>query len=500
MSNSLKKQYASKLASKLIGLSMSLITVGLIPRTLGPEGFGNFNFLTAFFAKTIQFLSFGSSTAYYTKISGRKGEKRLMGFYAYYTLILVAIVFLGVTAFLAADLGSLVWPGQKTAFIYAAALFAVLSFIANVVRQTADSFGLTIRNEVAFTVQTFLGLGLTLALFWTGSLDIRNYFLMNFFLLGFLILAGMWLLYRSKSIRLDRYRLSKPEISGYLKEFYQYSHPLFAYSLVLYFANIADRWLLQTYYGAVEQGFYSLAFKISSVVYVFTSAVSPLFLREVAKSHGKKDKGEIRRFFEKYLPILIFVSALISLFICFNARAICAIVGGEDYGKAEMAVAIMAFYPILQTYAQFNGSVFLGTDQTKSVRNIGLFTTIMGIGLSFLLMVPTKFWAFRLGATGLSWKMVIMAWFSVNIQLWFIAKYLGFPFMKYFLHQAVLIVSLGAACALSKYSLSGLSGNLLVDTGSGGLMYVALAGMLVLIFPALVGMKRGELKTLFVFK
>jgi len=81
--DSLKKRYVSKLASNLVKFALGFVTLGIVPRVLGPEAYGNYGFLTNFFNRTMKFLSFGVPTAYYIKISKRQNEKKLIGPYLY---------------------------------------------------------------------------------------------------------------------------------------------------------------------------------------------------------------------------------------------------------------------------------------------------------------------------------------------------------------------------------------------------------------------------------
>ena len=69
--DSLKKRYTAKLISNLVKFVVSLVTLGMVPRALGPEGYGDFGFLTNFFQSTMKFLKTGGPTPYYTKLSNR---------------------------------------------------------------------------------------------------------------------------------------------------------------------------------------------------------------------------------------------------------------------------------------------------------------------------------------------------------------------------------------------------------------------------------------------
>ena len=81
--DSLNKRYFSKLTSNIIKFLLGFVTVGIIPRALGPISYGSFNFLTDFFLKTVKFLKFGVPAAYFTKLSSNQSDRKIIKFYIY---------------------------------------------------------------------------------------------------------------------------------------------------------------------------------------------------------------------------------------------------------------------------------------------------------------------------------------------------------------------------------------------------------------------------------
>ena len=70
---------------------------------------------------------------------------------------------------------------------------------------------------------------------------------------------------------------------------------------------------------------------------------------------------------------------------------------------------------------------------------IGIFTLLPGLPLTYFLIGPVEMNCLNLGAMGLAIKMVIIQIISVNVQLFYISKYLNLNFIKYFSHQFILI-------------------------------------------------------------
>ena len=133
--------------------------------------------------------------------------------------------------------------------------------------------------------------------------------------------------------------------------------------------------------------------------------------------------------------MLYSITAYFAIFISVQNENILYIFTDERYLNASFVLILMALYPIHQTYGQLSGSIFYATNQTKLMRNIGYFIHSLGLLLTFIFI-----YLFDLGAVGLAWKMVIVQFIGVNIQLYFNAKFLNLD-LKYFLkHQAYSVL------------------------------------------------------------
>lgn len=472
---------------------LGLVTLGMVPRALGPTHYGNFSFLTFFFARLIKFLKMGTSSAYYTKISNRPEEQKLIGFYIYFIIWLSLMIAVGLAGIFLLDLKDVVWPEQDTIFIAAAALFAVLSLISNFIHATNDAYGFTVKSEFIFILQSFLGTTLILVFYLTGRLNLSTYFIIHYCLLGFVILAG-WRILRSHQVNLfGNWALAWAEIKDYIKEFYKYSHPLFFNALVMFVVGVGDRWLLQNFGGSVEQGFYSLALKLGSICFLFTSSMAPLLTREMSISHRSDDRERMKRLFSKFIPMFYFIAAYFAIFIFFNADVVAEIIGGSKYNDATLAIAVLAFYPVHQTYGQLCGSVLLATERTRLIRNIGVSSGIMGVFLSFFLIAPNHLLGFNMGAVGLSIKMISIQFIAVNIQLWFNSKYLRVSFIKYFVHQIIVLLFLAILAFTARYFSEILSINIIVDFLINGIVYTLATAIILFLYPRLIAMTRLEL-------
>ena len=497
--DSLKKRYLAKLFANLIGLAISVVTQAIIPRGLGPIAYGNFSFLSNFFSRVVNFLDMGTSIGFYTKLSQRQRDFGLVSFYLVFTgivsfLLLIFVGFINVTGAYTTLL-----PDQKLFYIYLAAIWGILTWFVQIVNKMADAYGVTVSTEIARIIQKGLGLVLILALFFMNQLNLTHFFFYHYFILIFLALAFIWVMERNGYTLRQSWKLPLEKIKAYTKEFYNYSHPLFLLGVVVLIVSILDRWMLQMFGGSVEQGFYGLSYQIGAVCFLFTSAMTPLITREFAIAFGEKDLREMARLFRRYIPMLYAIAAYFACFIAVQADKVTFIMGGEKFQHATLAVMIMAFYPIHQTYGQLSGSVFYATGQTALYRNIGITFMLIGLPVTYFLIAPGHMLGLNAGATGLAIKMVAIQIVGVNVQLYFNARLLKLRFWRYIGHQIVSVACLLGVAVISMFVIDkglGLHDKVILSFLLSGVFYTLMVIILGYVQPILFGLQRRDIHSL----
>lgn len=496
---SLKKRYFFKLLTNFLGLIINLFTQMIIPRGLGPKAYGDFNFLTHFFNQIIGFLDMGTSTAFYNKLSQRPKESGLVVFYIYFSLLasLITLLFVSICHLTSKYLS--IWPGQAIFYVYLAAVWGILSWFTQVLNKMTDAYGLTVSSELVRIMQKLLGLFLIVVLFFVNKLNLVHFFYYNFVILLFLTIAFIWVIKANNCSILINWTLSLHQGKKYLLEFYEYSAPLIVYALAVLIIGIFDRWLLQNYAGSEQQGFYSLSYQIGTVCFMFTSAMTPLLMREFSIAYFNKDIALMAHYFRRYVPLLYSVAAYFSCFVAVQAETIVSLFGGGQYQGAIIAVTIMAFYPIHQTYGQFSGSVFYATGQTRLYRNIGIIFMILGLPITYFLIAPPAKMGLNAGATGLALKMVVIQLVGVNVQLFYNAKMLGLNFWKYLGHQAVsvgsmLIIAWGTVVSINQ--IIWMNQHTITSFFITGFIYTLIIIGVVYKYPIIFGLNRQDITAL----
>jgi len=495
--SSLKERYFYKLFANSMGILFAAASQIIVVRGLGPKTFGDFTYLTGFFNQVIAFLDMGTSTGFYTKLSQRQREFNLVKFYFYFMGAAVLIMLSGVGLAHISSLHRYIWPQQQVNHIYLAAVWGAGFWAMQILSQMTDAYGLTVIGEKIRIVQRVGALVLIALLYSLHLLNLESLFYYHYVVMGvggYLLVSRM---VRHGYLKAGEDRISMAQASKYTREFYHYSHPLFIYFFLVMVTGIVDQWLLQVFGGSIQQGFYGFSCQIGTLCFLFTSAMIPLLFREFSIAYGNQDIGQIAALFRRYVPLLYSITAYFACFVVVQTDNVISLFGGERYREAASAVAIMALFSIHQTYGQLSGSVFYATGQTRLFRNIRVFSMIFGLPITYFLIAPAERYGMGAGATGLAVKMVLLQFIDVNIALYFNTKFLKLPFLKYLGHQllngACLLAIATSAAACATYIVSPQESRIFNFLLSG-VLYTVAAAVIVLLFPALFGLRGGDIR------
>ncbi|MCX8130821.1 MAG: oligosaccharide flippase family protein [Clostridia bacterium] len=496
--DSLKKRYLYKLLTNIAGFCISLFSQGIVLRGLGPKNFGDFNFLTSNLSQIVSFFDMGSSIGFYTKLSKRPKEKGLVYYYLYFVGIVFFLIFVFVLMTHLTTIYEKLWPDQALKFIYLAAGYAIINWALQIINSIGDAFGLTVSTERARIAQKIFNAVVIMLFFYLGVLNLTNYFLCYYLSMLLLIFLLARIINKDNNIFKGHWKASIQDIKEYTYEFYTYCHPLFIYSFFGVLFSILDRWMLQSFAGSVQQGFFGLSYQLSSICFAFTGAMTPLLTREFSIAYANKDFSGMARLFRRFIPLMYSVTAFFACFTAVQAEKVIYILGGTSYKGALLPVIIMAFYPIHQTYGQMSGSIFYAADKTKTYRNIGITLMVVGLPITYILIAPKSIMGLDTGAVGLAAKMVLMQFLGVNVQLYFNAKLLKLKFWKYVLHQLISVsffIGIGLVSAIIGDILLGLKENTFASFIVEGVIYTVIVLVLVYLIPEIVGLSKKDVKS-----
>lgn len=509
--SSVKKRFLIKLISNVISAALSLLTINLTTRALGPESLGQYDFSNQSCSLIITFLSLGAGSSFFNWVSREKSDRALAGVISFGAI--TAGIFIGQVFFAAISIRSgfqnRIWPGIPVELIFWGIIFSELTFAMQVATYWSDGQAFTVGAEILKVVLAAIKSSILLGLFMRDSLDLRSFYLLQSASLGLnLILLSWWLWKKCEfSKALETWRDHVPDFWRHLRS---YGGPLVIYGWIGVAYDYFDSWMLQFASGSAEQGYYGFANRLSGIIFLFSSALTPIFTREITSAHHE---GNQSRFTNLVLKIKIPV-AITSSLACFSAvfaEHFSQALGGKDFGTAALTVGIMSLYPIHQTFGQLVGSIFYATGNTRIYARYGSINLILGILAAFILLAPKSgamfFPGLQLGSLGLAIKMTLVQLVSTNILLFISSRFSGvsyriwlkFQFLTVALPMLIAFIAQYFALVVASSQIFGAFTGLGSSAVSyfciifGGVIYCIAMAILLLIRPSFLNLTRDEI-------
>jgi len=502
MPHSVKRRLFVSLLSNTLRSGMSFLTGLIIARGLTPNGYGELTFLIGSFVAIRSLLDLGTSNAFYTFISQ---ERRPVRYYSYYGLWLMFQFSLtaAVVAFiLPPSMLHKIWLGHSRPVILLA--FAA-SFFQQQLWQTVNQIGEAARKtvKVQYLNVSLAAVYLCSAFLLTamGVISVRAVLILLILQYIAAALVSIWVLGPFAPVPDPA---SGPITPGRMFEKYrEYCVPLVTLSLVGFAYDFSDKWMLQRFGGANQQGFYQVAYLLASISILATTSTLNIFWKETAEATKLKDTERVHRIFRKVSRGLFMFGAVLSGFLIPWSAQIISVFLGKAYSPAGAVLTLMLLYPVHQSLGQIAGTMLLAGERTKQYLTVSAIFMLISLPISYLLQAPAEGMlvpGLNLGAVGMAVKMVGLNVISVNVLLWVIARNYGWKFD--FLYQVVGLGAMLLGGYLAKLAMAGVfTGmntadklHLLPPFLISGCLYLTFAAAVVWRMPWLIGMERDEVR------
>ena len=482
-------------------MALSFSSGMLVARGLGANDYGDYQFLLGSFAAVGQFLDLGTGFAFFTFLSRHRRSRRFLLIYAGWMLVQFTIVVLVVGLLMPQSVLDRVWLGhQRRVLVLAFVATFVMGELWDMVTQMGEARRRTVLLQTAGVAQGVLHVALVSLAVWFHVLAVNT--VLTFLILEYsaLTLAFGPRLFKD-SIDADADG-SREAFGVVLREFAAYCRPLVVYSLVGVVLAFADRWLLQRFGGAEQQGFFSVAQQFATVSLIATTSLLQVFWKEIAEASSRHDEVRVATLYRSVSRALFFASAWLSCAVVPYTREILALTVGRTYAGAALPLALMLLYPICQSMGRIGGSYFHATGDTGTYSRIGLWTTVVGLPMTYFLLAPTSasLPGLGLGAIGLTIKTVLLAVVSISVQQLVIARknhwdsLFGYEIVTVggllLLAFACRIVSVGAWSRLPGVADHTAPLGAVI---SGALLYVALSGWMAHRLSDVIGLSGRQL-------
>jgi O-antigen/teichoic acid export membrane protein len=498
---SVKTRFLVSFVSNIVRGVIGQATGLLVARGLNPSGYGDLMFLLGSFVAIRTLLDMGTSNAFYTFLSRHKQERRFYLSYFAWLALQFTFTFALVVLIIPDNMFDKIWLGHNREIVVIAFLAA---FMQQQVWQTVGQISESIRKTVKLQLLN-LGIAVTylaiiLLLLFMGAMTVTN---ILFFIIVQYIVAT-----------LVAYRLMIGDQAGPVEkdttlrqigqEYWVYCKPLVVLSLVAFLYEFADKWMLQKFGGAAQQGYFQIANQISTISLFATTSILSIFWKEVSSALAKQDHARVAMLYRKISRGLVMLGAIISGLLIPWSEQIIIIFLGKIYAQAWPVLAIMLLYPIHQSMGQIAGTMFFASGQTRKYMFLSMGVMLLFLPISYLLLAPVSgVWipGMGMGAIGIAIKMVLLAVVAGNIQMWVVARFSGWKFEWVFQVVGIpLMLGLGYLTKMLvalRWDLDNIHiGDLIIPVMLSSFIYAILVVWVVWLLPWLIGMERKELLSL----
>lgn len=284
------------------------------------------------------------------------------------------VMILGFMAALVVSPLILLSPTYKAFYLFFVIYYAVLAFHTFVTQ-----FAKGIEETKKFAVSGIIGTAVTL------TLNILLMAVIKLGLTGFFIsaIAGMIAssIYLWFTCKMNRY-IMRPQKSDFplVKQMLGFSVPIMPNSLSWWISTSSDKYIISYVIGAAETGLYSVAYKIPSLMTVFSSIfLSAWQISSVEEFGTEKSREFYSKMYRYFFTFLVMVSSVIIAFV----KQISSILFSKGFYAAWSFVPTLVVAYLFHDLAAFIGSVYTSSKKTKML----FYSTTLGAGLNIVLNI-----------------------------------------------------------------------------------------------------------------
>jgi O-antigen/teichoic acid export membrane protein len=493
---SVSSRYIVTLGAQVFRLLLSFATATIVPRALGPAIYGNYTFLLSTSAAIRGVLDAGAQQAFFTFSAQERASGPLTRLYALVLGAQIAIVAAVIGVAAATGSTEWLWHGQRLDQIVLVTALDWLLFLAMSFQQLGDSKGLTAYLQLSGAAIAALALVALLVLRVAGALDFYTFVCLN------LACAGLTCAVQAHKLLLKNRAMlwsGAAKVRLYVQRWWRFTRPLIFLQFYLQVVAYLGLYLIQTWYGSEEQGYYALALQWSTFAMVFTNSGVWIFWREIAHHSGGGDLRHAARTYEQFSALFLYLALALAFWLSASSTMLVQIVAGVRFHAAGSVLAVMAFYPVSQTMNQLATASLKAMEHTASYARWTALLSIPELLLTYLLLAPTSALVpgLHLGAVGMAIKTAIYGLVVAQVYDWLNCRFLGISYTRSLGRRAIVLLAVGGAAAV----LIGAGGPWLQRAGMEQLKallvctvgYAAVIVMMLWLWPGLAGLSRAQI-------
>lgn len=482
---SVRRRALVSILANTLRAAFGFVTGMLLARELSPQGYGGLTFLIGTFVAARALMDAGISSAFFTFISQQSRSWRLYLFYCVTQLVQFAVLLLLVTVLIPDAMLQFIWVevGERNQVLLALCATFMQQSVWQAIVQVGEASRKTLLVQSANVAIAMASLGIVVWLSAVGHMSV------------FSMLVATSILYLTASLLVGSFLTTVTPISAELvpfrsiaSEFWQYCRPMLMLSFFGAVYLFADKWLLQAFGGAIQQGFFQVASQFSLIAILVTTSVLGVFWKEIAEACTTGNSSRVAMLYKYATRILVVLSASLAGVIVPWSESIVFHFLGADYKQSWTVVAVMLICPIFQSLSQINGAFLMAISRTKLFSAIGVFGMLISLPLSYWAVAPSTAAVpgLEMGALGIALKEVSTTILMVGIQSFFIAASQGWRIdLVFYFGVTAAMLLLGY---LAKLIVSGAMGYAVVGLNKASLIVaVSLSTLIVLVVLLAVG-------------
>lgn len=172
-------------------------------------------------------------------------------------------------------------------------------------------------------------------------------------------------------------RIEKRDVALF-KEMLRYSIPIMPNALSWWISTSSDKYIISYFSGVAETGLYSIAYKIPSLMTVFTTIFFNAWQISAVEDFGsEKSKKLYSNVYSYFFASLVCIATLIITFI----KVICKIIFLNEFYHAWKFVPLLIMAYVFHDLATFMGSVYTSSKKTKML----FYSTLVGATVNIIL-------------------------------------------------------------------------------------------------------------------
>ena len=231
---------------------------------------------------------------------------------------------------------------------------------------------------VAAVIQTASFLGCNILFLITWHWGTRGYLLANI-ISNFLNIFVLLIL----SDTLRYIRILHRSDFGTMKKMVSYSVPLIPNNISWWVSNSSDKYILNLFFGTALVGLYSTAYKIPSIMQVFTTIFWSAWQISAVEDFGSKSSIE---FFSNIYRLLSSMMSIVCGIVITLSELIALFAFQKDFFLAWKFTPILVFSFLFSGMSSFLGTIYTSAKKTKSIFISTTVGALLNIILNFVLI------------------------------------------------------------------------------------------------------------------